>query len=689
MKKILYGILSIFMLFVASCKEPQPDVEAPKPEITITEGVITENQIEFYLSATDADEVAYHFQETTDEVPMLTPELLFKNGEVFTASTEPVSFVMENLKPETEYTVYAAAGKEGEYFSEIKELTLTTSEMPKLLQFVSKSKTGFTYKINAQDGQQYLHGYLEGWFFEYMLAMSQSEEGDEFDLNIFVWNLLADNGILGESSQIVDWYTGKEYPTRGDVAYLVPGMKYYVLAAIWDEDRGGWTEDPEVISIQLEEPGKSDKSVNCMIDALEPYKVSVRMEMDADQVSFYMYDFFEKSQYKSYVAENGKEAIMDYVAEYSLGKGQAKINTYTDTWTVDPGTSYMFCLYGVDINGDEFYSELEVNVPLPDASIYLSMNPYERDLENLNTYNTLKVSCAFADFIGLDYESSVFHLAGGPVEKSLFDEVVATAGLSGTIEELQENGEMMYALGLTGMGLSPIVVDDELFAQLTDEGSFEKIYTGLKPDTEYVYMVIAFYDDNIMCRIVSAATDPAPVDVEESEAYKAYLGNWTVTGQNTLTWSNSDLKTFNIRFERLTSNRSYKVYGWSTSGLGQEFPFEASFIPETGKIAIHTPQVLGEVQIEGKTYEVRFVGKNYNLYSDNPDQLIVLPDHEGVAYTGKINEPYLTLLSDMFQYANDWKEYKSMSYVFYDKETEEYFASEEYDLVYFQTQRAE
>ena len=66
-----------------------------------------------------------------------------------------------------------------------------------------------------------------------------------------------------------------------------------------------------------------------------------------------------------------------------------------------------------------------------------------------------------------------------------------------------------------------------------------------------------------------------------------------------------------------------------------------------------------------------------------------LPDHEGVAFTGKINEPYLTLLSEFFPYANDWKEYKSMSYVFYDKETREYFASEEYDLVYFNTQRAE
>lgn len=688
MKKIIYSLLSILMLSMVSCNRPEPQVEDPKPEITITEGAVTENQIEFFLSATDADEVAYYFMNTTDEVPLLTAESLFKGENVFAASTEPVSFVMEGLTPETEYTVYAAASKEGKYFSEIKELAINTADKPKLLQFVSKSKLGFSYKINSEPGQQYMHTYLEGWYFEYMLDASRYEEGEAFDESIFVWNLLAENGILGEEPQQVDWYTGQEHPVRGDVAYIVPGTRYYVLAAIWDEDMGGWTEKPEVIGIEIEASGESDKSVDCSVYNISPYSVSIRMEMDAEQVSFYTYGFYEKSQYKSFVAEKGLDGLKAYVVEYALGLGQAKVNTYTDTWTVTSGTSYMHCLCGIDHNGDAFYQEMQVDVPLPPAVIHLSMDPYERDLEGLNTYNTLKVSCTFADFVGLDYESSVFYLAGGPVEKSLFDQAVSAAGLSGTLEDLQAQGEMMYALGQAYFGLNPVVVDEEIYAQLTAENSFDKIYTDLNPDTEYVNMLIAYYDGQIMCRLVSAKTDKAPVDVTESDAYKAFLGNWTVTGQKTTTWSNSDLATFDLRIERLTSNRSLKVYGWSTSNLGQEFPFEASFVPETGKIAISTPQVLGEVEIEGKTYEVRFVGKNYNMYSDNPDNLVVLPDHEGTAYTGKINDDYLTLISEMFQYAGEWKEYKSMSYVFYDKETGDYYASEEYDLIYFQTVRA-
>ena len=687
MKKFIYALLSILMLGMVSCKDPQPvpEVQEPKPEITITEGTVTENQIEFLLSAKDADEVAYYFVETTEEAPIVKIENLFKDGEVFAASEEPVSYVMEGLKPESEYTVYAAASKEGKYFSEVQKLAIMTAEKPGLLQLVSKSKKGFTYKINVEEGQQYIHTFLEGWFFEYYLASSMDQEGEEFDINTFVWNLLADNGILAESAQEVEWYTGKEHPVRGDVAYIVPGTRYYVLAALWNEDLGGWVEAPEVKMLDLDEPGKSDKTVNCTVDGISPYHVSIRMEMDGEQVSFMMWDFFEKSQYKGFVAEHGVEGIMAYVAEYSLGKGQAKTNTYTDTWTVDPGTSYMLCLYGVDHNGDEFYTELDVTIPMPDAKLYLSMKPYEREMEGYNTYNTLKIEATYADFVNLDYATSAFFLPGGPVEKTAFDAMVEAAGLSGSLEELEAQGEMLYALAVANMGLNPVSVDEEVLAALNDRDFFNKIYTGLNPDTEYIYMVMAHYDDQMMCRLVTAKTDPAPVDVTESEAYKSFLGNWDITGQNTSTWSNSDRITFNLSFERLTGNRSYKVYGWSTSSLGDEFPFEAGFDEASGKMTISTPQSLGEVVIDGKTYEVRFVGKAYNPY--DPDNFMVLTDYEGLAYKVTMNEPYLHFNSEFFQYGGEWKEFKSLSYVFYDKEAKEYYKAEPYDIVNFQVVR--
>ena len=685
----MLGVLTLNMI---SCKQPEPQIEDPKPEITITEGVVTENQIEFFLSATDADEVAYYFMDTTDGVPLLTLEGLFKGENVFAASAEPVSFIMENLTPETEYTVYAAASKEGKFFSEIKSLTINTSEKPKLLQFLSKSKTGFSYKINSEEGQQYLHTFLEGWYFEYMYEASKYEDGEAFDESVFVWNLIADNGILADSPQEYEWYTGVEHPVRGDVAFIVPGTRYYVLASIWDEENGGWIEKPSVIGIELEKPGKSDKTVECSIAGLDPYCVSIRMEMDEQEVSFMMWDFFEKSQYKSYVAEKGVEGIMAYVAEYALGKGQAKTNTYTDTWTVTPGTSYMLCVYGVDHNGDEFYTEMQVNVPMPDAKLYLNMAPYERELEGYNTYNTLKVEATYADFVNLDYASSAFALVGGPVEKTAFDAMVEAAGLSGTLEELEAQGEMLYALGQANLGLNPVSADEEILTTLNERGFFNKIYTGLNPDTEYVYMVMAHYDDKIMCRLVSAKTDPAPVDVVESEAYQAYLGNWTVKGKMTTDWAT--YTNYDLRVERLTSNRSFKIYGWSGQQVGQDFPFEASFNEANGKITIQTPQVLGSVTISDKEYEVHFVGLGYSL-----GELIILVDYEGLMYTGSIvakgayddagnNVDALKLTPNYVSYGGG-QEFRSMSYVLYDPVEKQYYHLEEYNLVYFNTFRAQ
>lgn len=686
MKKILYAALSILMLSMVSCNKPEPQQEAPKPEITITQGVVTENQIEFFLSATDADEVAYYFANTTEDLIVLTVESLFTEGEVFAASTEPVSFVMDGLQPENEYTVYAAASKEGQYFSEMKQLVIKTSPKPRLIEFVSSAKTDFSYKVNSEPGQVYYHTYLEGWFFEYNYEMNKYLEGDDFNVKTFIWNLLAEYGEYADAPQTVEWYAGKENASRGDFAYLVPGTKYYVLAARFDEETAeGWVENPEIIEVMLDAPGKSDKTVACSIEGLSPYSVNIRMEMDALDVCFYMYDFFEKSQYKSYVAENGIEGMMAYVSEYSLGKGQAKVNTYTDTWTVTPGKSYMLCLYGVDHNGDEFYTELEVNVPMPDAKIHLGMEPYERELEGYNTYNTLRVSATFADFVGFDYETSAFALAGGPIEKATFDAMVEAAGLSGTLEELEAQGEMLYALGVANMGLNPVSVDAEILEALKNRDFYNKIYTDLNPDTEYIYMVMAHYDDKMMCRLVSAKTDPAPIDVTESEAYKAFLGRWDATGQNTSTWSNSDRITFNLTIDRLTSNRSYKVYGWSTGSLGQEFPFEAGFDEASGKMTISTPQRLGEVVIEGKTYEVHFVGKAYNPY--DPDNFMVLSDYEGLAYKVTMNDPNLHFLSEFFQYGGEWKEFKSLSYVFYNKEDGGYYMAEPYDIVNFQVVR--
>ena len=65
---------------VAGCKQPDPVV--PTPDVKITAGEVTPEQLEFYVSATQADEIAFVCVETTEEVKLYKPEALFNEGEV-------------------------------------------------------------------------------------------------------------------------------------------------------------------------------------------------------------------------------------------------------------------------------------------------------------------------------------------------------------------------------------------------------------------------------------------------------------------------------------------------------------------------------------------------------------------------------------------------------------------------------
>lgn len=686
MKRYLYVLIISLAALMTGCKQPDP--VTPDPEVNITEGTAAPEQLEFYVSATQADEIAFMCVETTDEVKVYKAEALFEEGEVFAATEEPVLHTVTGLKQGTEYTIYAAAVKDegtAKYYSGVKELSMTTGVVPKILEFVDASKTGFSYKVNAEEGQMFYHTYLEGWFFEYNYEMNKylaEQTGEEFDVKTFVYNLLATYGELGESAQVIDWYAGKENVGRNDLAYLVPGIKYYALAALYDEVDGlpSWTSAPEIISFTMDEPGASEQTVDCQIAELTPTKVNIRMECDESLVNFYMYMFIPYDQYAAYVEENGTEAMKRYVSEYALDLGQAKANTYTDTWTVEPGKSYMLCLYGVDYNGDEFYNELQVDIPLPEPSVSLSMETYEREMQGFAAHNTLRVSSYFADFIGLDYASSVMFLPSGPVTREKFDAYVATMGLSGTLEEMQEYGEQLYYVGTQFMQLSPISADEEALVQLVERGTFEKIYTDLEPDTEYVYMVLAVYNEEIYCRLASAKTDPAPVDVEISEEYKAFLGDWSVTGTSTET---GYYATYTLRIDQMTPNRSFKVYGWSESQASQDFPFEMSYDESTHKVAINTPQVLGEKTIDGKTYEVHFVAKLY----DSGYNMVIAVDYNGPAFTGYIYGTRLSLSPNSIVYAGYERPFKTMAYVLYDKESGEYYSLDSYDITEFHIDR--
>ena len=264
MKNLLYGMLCMLAFCIVSCQEAEHD-QNPQDSVAVTlsltKGEVTETSFEFFLSAQNAVEVAYTWLESTDEALLVTPESLFKSGYVFAATAEPVSHVISDLVPETEYTVYAVARDKAEgdiKYSEIEELTVVTGDKPKFLELVSASKTGFSYKVNATEGDTFYHTYFEGWFFEYNYEMNRyyaELEGVEFDPAVFVWNLLAQYGEMTEMNAsnggVIDWYAGKENVGRDAEAFLVPGKKYYAVAALIDPSGTDWLSTPSIISFEI------------------------------------------------------------------------------------------------------------------------------------------------------------------------------------------------------------------------------------------------------------------------------------------------------------------------------------------------------------------------------------------------------------------------------------------------------
>lgn len=84
---------------------------------------------------------------------------------------------------------------------------MTTTAIPVHLVAGEPTKTSLSYTINVNDGETYQHAYLEGWYFNHQLAKAMEDEGSEFDLKVFIWNMLADYGSEGTGPQTVTWKT--------------------------------------------------------------------------------------------------------------------------------------------------------------------------------------------------------------------------------------------------------------------------------------------------------------------------------------------------------------------------------------------------------------------------------------------------------------------------------------------------
>ena len=632
----LLGMAAISIVSSYSC-EKEENKDENSPEISVKLGEVTEKSIEAILEFKNSEKVACVLVPDAEESAVPDAKWIFENGQTAEPAETMVSMTLD-AEPETGYTVYAASSK-GDLFSKVSSIKVTTLPANKMLSFIDSDKTSFTYKIEVEPQVTYRHCYIEGWYFEYALAQSMETEGEEFDMAVFIWNLLAEYGYDAEGTQEITWTAGDMDEMRDQIACLAPGKKYYALCSLYNETET-WHGTPEAISFTMKPGGKSSATVTPVVEACDPTGVKIVMNCD-ENVKFFFYQFYTKTTADQFIAEKGEEGMKEHLFEYGWPAG----NTYTEVWNTDPSTEYTLLIYGIDANGDEFFTSMDVTTPALEPSVNVTLKPYERELEGLHTYDTFEVTVEALNMPDIKPEDLIFYFE----QKATIDAILPIFELS-SIEDIKTNPDILSMLGSR--------LPEEDANSLVANGKFTRILPELQPDTEYCYIMLAKYNDKSVINYAVASTDPEPsAGGEVDPEYTAFLGEWTVLGQSSSDWTTH--MEYTLRFEELTPNRSFKVYGWGKNEIAQEMPFVARYDSATKKISIDTPQVLGKKTIDGKEYEIIFEG----LFLGVDSQLYINADHSGAAFTGKISQGHFAMFGEIFNLQGMSYEFRTMAYM--------------------------
>lgn len=667
--KCLTALAALALTF-ASCKNNEPEVPSEPektPEVELNLVSRDSENITFSLSTKDAESYSWYYTGDAEEGKTLPAgDFVFTIGNVSEASDELQTFTISELQPETSYWIYASA-KSGDTYGVTDSLQVRTGAIEHALTAGEVSKTSLSYHVNVKDGETYCHAYLEGWYFNHMLATSMETEGSEFSMDTFLWNLLADFGNQATGPADYVWKNGDENTMRNQDVMLYGGQTYYALFS-HIEGESGWTGTPEYVEMTLPEAGSTTGEVELTDEVIGTDRIRVRMVLDDSKVNYIFYDLYRKDQYDAKFAGQSDAAVKNFLYEYGLGTG----NTYTDGWSVASGTDYVLAIMGVDNNGDSFLQTKTYTTPVPEPELDVQLRAYDRELEGYHGYNTARVDVTMKNFTDLNTDGILATL----MPKYQWDAMLGMYGVSSLDDMMSsEMADYVYYLIQT-----PLQENES--AGIKSSGRFTRIETDLESDTEYIFAIAFKYDGKWYYKTATATLDAEPSGEADAE-YKAFLGEWTVTGKSTRDWSTA--MTYNIKIEQLTANRTFKITGWSTSAAGTQFPFVARYDSSTRKMVIDGYQYLGKTDVGGTEYEVRMMAcLSYagSLYMSDYDDVI----YKGTVMDAGNGQERLSLSPEFFTRDGKTYEVQTMAYGFV-KDGNIAGGPDEYDMVEFRISR--
>lgn len=270
-----------------------------------------------------------------------------------------------------------------------------------------------------------------------------------------------------------------------------------------------------------------------------------------------------------------------------------------------------------------------------------------------------------------DIYSSPFTTVEGDavIDMDFTFEIDSLSGTEATVKIIPEHNDRMYYYDLLPVSQITKYTEAQIVDMLNSDGTLVDhciygsdtyTFTGLKTSTKYCLFAFPYDEDSGAGKFVykEFTTDEPSADVQE--AYKKWLGTWTVT--STSSEITGKPLTFDIIVSENVFCESYKVIGWGIS-IARTLPVAAGFDPETGYIYFvnaYTASRYSDSSISGYICHFgRFNhGDAYYLITEGGFAALIGRQNEdgtgevvGNQFTADSAEPYTFSGMDYFLYA--------------------------------------
>lgn len=264
---------------------------------------------------------------------------------------------------------------------------------------------------------------------------------------------------------------------------------------------------------------------------------------------------------------------------------------------LEPETDYAYVVFGMTAEGELYGTANSVKFETAKGEVVMTVNPawkveytgagviYEQEYEHTITVTSTDNNKYFITGLSKEYfeQNDLKAIAEEELAyvKAYIDQFNQQNGTNYTIDAMLFDGSGVDALML-------------------DPGEWYAMAIGVGPDGELSGLYA-------ISEVITIAEE------EMSEAYAAWLGDWTFTGANGAA--------YNVTFAKGVSNQSYQMTGWQDM---TQIPVEVTWLAEDGIWVIY-PQSFGTYTIdnEGTEGDIYFLGaqeteQGYTMYTDAP-----------------------------------------------------------------------